>query len=108
MENNLPAFLDCYFAVRPDVPVILVSRNPFAMDLYDEDRIKLHLYYRRWLPRLAARYARAGRKVVFADGSSFFRGNFTEYTVDGVHPNDYGSVALAAAYCRRIKKVLAL
>jgi len=28
--------------------------------------------------------------------------------VDGVHPNDYGSVALAAAYCRRIKKVLAL
>lgn len=78
------------------------------MDLYDEDRIKLHLYYRRWLPRLAARYARAGRKVVFADGSSFFRGNFTEYTVDGVHPNDYGSVALAAAYCRRIKKVLAL
>ena len=108
MENNLPAFLDCYFAVRPDVPVILVSRNPFAMDLYDEDRIKLHLYYRRWLPRLAARFARAGRKVVFADGSSFFRGNFTEYTVDGVHPNDYGSVALAAAYCRRIKKVLAL
>jgi len=44
--------------------------------------------------------------MYFLDGSKFFADNFTEYTVDGIHPTDLGSWAIAKAYNNFLRKVL--
>jgi lysophospholipase L1-like esterase len=106
LEKNLEKFIEVYKLVHPKTPIILVSRNLFAMDLYDEARIKLRIYYKKFLKDLVNKYQSIGEEVYFLDGSKFFKGNFTEYTVDGVHPNDLGSMEIAKSYYKEIKKIL--
>jgi lysophospholipase L1-like esterase len=106
MEQRLPAFIDEYHRLQPNVPIIIVSRIMFAMDLYDEKRNKLRTYYRKYLRDLVKSYQKQGMRVTFLDGNKFFKGNYTEYTVDGIHPTDLGSFAIAKAYYKEIIKVL--
>jgi lysophospholipase L1-like esterase len=106
LEKNLPKFIEIYKQTHSKTPIILVSRIKFAMDLYDKKRDKLRIYYNKYLRTLVEQYQSQGEEVYFLDGSKFFKGNFTEYTVDGIHPNDLGSVEIAKAYYKEIKKVL--
>lgn len=106
MKENAEGFLNAFLAKKPDVPVVLFSRVLFAMDRYDEYRIKLRKYYKNYLCGLAEKYRKKGYKVYFADGSKIFKGNYTEYTADGIHPSDMGMVAIAEAYEREVKKAL--
>ena len=106
MKENAEGFLNAFLAKKPDVPVVLFSRVLFAMDRYDEYRIKLRKYYKNYLCGLAEKYRKNGYKVYFADGSKIFKGNYTEYTADGIHPSDMGMVAIAEAYEREVKKAL--
>lgn len=106
MQNNAESFFDAFFARRPDTPVVLFSRILFAMDLYDRYRIDLREYYKKYLRSIAQKYTKKGFKMNFADGSKIFKGNFTEYTVDGLHPTDTGMVALAEAYYKEVNKLL--
>ena len=105
MEKNTEPFLDAFFAGNPTAPVILVSRMPFALDLYDDYRFRLADYYRGFLKRIAAKYRRRGYKVRFLDGFALFKGNFTEYTTDGIHPNDVGMHLFAEAYEKAVKAI---
>ena len=43
--------------------------------------------------------------MFFLDGNKLFKGNFTEYTTDGVHPNDVGMRVLAEAYARGVRMI---
>jgi len=105
-QENAEGFLNAFLAKKPDVPVVLFSRVLFAMDRYDEYRIKLRKYYKNYLCGLAEKYRKKGYKVYFADGSKIFKGNYTEYTADGIHPSDMGMVAIAGTYEREVKKAL--
>ena len=105
LRDNTPAFLDAFFARNPSVPVILFSRVRFALDLYDDYRARMAEYYRGFLKETAKEYRRKGYKVYFADGWNIFDGNFTEFTADGIHPNDVGMWAIARAYEKKIKAV---
>lgn len=106
MKENAEGFLNAFFEKKPNVPVVLFSRVLFAMDRYDEYRIKLREYYKGYLCDLAKRYRKKGYKAYFADGSKIFKGNYTEYTADGIHPSDMGMISIAAAYKREVKKAL--
>lgn len=106
MEKNAEGFLNAFFKKKPNDPVVLFSRVLFALDRYDEYRIRLREYYKSYLRTLAEFYRKKGRKIYFADGSKIFKGNYTEYTSDGIHPSDMGMVALASAYEREVKKAL--
>ena len=101
LRDNAEPFFDAFFAHR-EVPVVLFSRVPFALDLYDNYRARMADYYRSFLKALAKKYTKQGHQMIFADGSKIFRGNFTEYTCDGVHPNDVGMRALTDAYWREL------
>jgi hypothetical protein len=106
MAENAEPFLDAFFAKKPDVPVVLFGRIMFAMDRYDDYRIQLREYYVGFLKKLAAKYRRRGKKVYYADSAHIFKGNYTDYTSDGIHPSDWGMVAIATAYLREVKKLL--
>lgn len=104
LRDNAAPFLDEFFKYNPAAKVVLYSRVPFALDYFDEYRARMADYYRGFLRRLAAKYRKAGREVHFADGFKLFKGNFGEYSTDGIHPNDVGMLALARSYEREIVK----
>lgn len=105
MKQNSASFLNAFFKYNPAAPVLLFSRIALALDLYDEPRARLHRYYNDFLRELARDYRKKGYKVFFADGTNLFKGNFTEYFADGIHPTDRGMVALAKAYRKQIERV---
>lgn len=106
MERNMEPFLTTFYQNGRKIPVILCSRILFALDLYDEYRLQLRGYYRKFLKTLAEKFRRNGYPVSFLDGSKFFKGNFTEYTTDGIHPEDVGMIAIARGYEKKIKQVM--
>lgn len=107
LQVNLPKFIASYRNRQKNIPVLLVSRTPFAMDTYDDARVSIKDFYRQYLRRFVRHSASKGdRELYFADGYRFFRGDIFEYTVDGVHPTDLGFKAIADGYERAIRKIL--
>ena len=54
-------------------------------------------------------YKALGYEMYFLDGDHFFDGfklHFTEFTVDGVHPTDFGSYLMATHHLKAIKDIL--
>lgn len=106
MEKRLPVFLEEFRKRHPVIPILLVSRPPFAMDWYDEGRIALRAHYDGWLKKLAAAERKKGQNVVYLPGNRHYPGPFTEYTVDGIHPSDLGAMEIAKAHLPAIRKIL--
>ena len=104
MQDNAEPFLNAFFAGNPTAPVVLYSRVLFNLDLFDDFRVEMAEYYRGFLRNLAKKFRKKGYKVLFEDGSKIFKGNYTEYTADGIHPDDIGMRALTDSYERAIKK----
>ncbi len=105
LYDNLPKFLDAFFEGNPDVPVILASSIKFAHILFDEYRRELAAFYRKFLKRTAKNYSARGRKVFYLDCSEAFGDDFTEFTVDGVHPTDRGMFGIYAAMKTKIDTI---
>ncbi len=106
LKNNLEPFLNEFLKARPNVPVVLLSRIPFTLDLFDEDRINLNKFYLRFLRSTAQKYRIKGFNVYFYDQFGVFGKDFCEYTTDGVHPTDLGMVKIADFYQKVIEKTL--
>jgi hypothetical protein len=102
LEDFIAAFRETY----PNVPILLVSRVGFAMDLYDERRHHLMLDYRTWLQNLVRTDRRHGHRIAFLDGAKILGTNPAEMTVDGIHPSDLGSMDLARSYRRVLNKLI--
>ncbi len=112
MRDNFEPFFDAYFERCPAAPVVVYSRVLFALDLYDPRRRAMAEYYRDFLRSEVKRYARRGYDIHFVDGGKVFteptktfRGNYTEYTLDGIHPNDVGMMLLTESYERAIRRL---
>lgn len=109
MEKNLDEFILEYKKHQPDVPILLVSRMLFSLDCYDIERVELRKYYKEFTCKLIKKYQSMGHKIYFLDGDNFFKGfklNFTEFTVDGVHPTDFGNYLIAKAHYDKICDIL--
>lgn len=77
---------DAIRAAHPDIPYIMLTRPDFDSHLRDSRR-------RRDVVMDTLRHARENGddNIWFLDGSSLFRGHYTDAcTVDGTHPNDLG------------------
>ena len=109
MEKNLEMFINNYKKHYPYVPILLVSRCLFNLDRFNEDRVKLKNYYKVFVKNLIDKYKKLGYEMYFLDGDHFFDGyklNYTEFTVDGVHPTDFGNFLIAKHHYEIIKKIL--
>lgn len=105
MKRNAEKFLDAFFRNNPSCPVVLYSRMLFALDTYDTNRVAMREFYKEFLKNLARKYRKKGKKVYFADGSKALGDEYTEWTADGVHPDDVGMTYLADSYEKTIKRV---
>lgn len=109
MEKNLESFIEEYKKHQPNTPILLVSRSLFSMDRYDNERVQLRKFYRKFMLDLIEKYQSNGCSMYFLDGDKFFDGfliNFTEFTVDGLHPTDFGNYLIAKAHYDKIKDIL--
>ena len=109
MERNLENFILEYRKNQPKTPILLVSRCLFSMDCYDKERKILRDYYKEFLKKLIEKMKNEDQKIYFLDGDNFFDGyklNFTEFTVDGIHPTDFGNYLIAKAHYDIIKDII--
>lgn len=109
MKDNLENFIIEYKKHHPKVPILLVSRCLFAADMFDEEHIKLREFYKTFVYDLIEKYQNLGYEMYFLDGDHFFDGfrfHFTEFTIDGVHPTDFGSYLMATHHYKSIKEIL--
>ena len=109
MKDRLENFILAYKEESPNVPIILVTRCKFNFDKFDNHRINLNKFYIDYTLELVEKFRSLGHEMYFLDGSNFFDGfdlDYTEFTVDGVHPTDFGTYLIAMAYYKKIKEVL--
>lgn len=109
MEKNLESFIRNYKKHHPSVPILLVSRCLFNLDRLDKKKIELREYYKKFFKNLIEKFENEGHKMYFLNGDNFFNGfklNYTEFTVDGVHPTDFGNYLIAKYHYEAIKKIL--
>lgn len=109
MEKNLETFIVNYKKYHSDVPILLVSRCLFNLDRLDVKKVELRKYYKTLYKNLITKFKNDGHKMYFLDGDNFFNGfkfNYTEFTVDGVHPTDFGNYLIAKYHYDAIKEIL--
>ena len=108
MRDRLEEFVLNYKRYQPNVPILFVSRVHFGMDRYDKKRVELKEFYKSFVHDFIKKYRERGYKMYFLDGDKFFDGfdiNYTEFTVDGIHPTDFGNYLIAKYYYESIEKI---
>lgn len=106
LQERLPHFMKEFRQYYPTLPVLIVSRTPMSIDHYDDSRIHLREHYLKWLAQFVRKGRKQGENLFFMNGYSVFLNNKSEYTVDGIHPSDWGMMMLAKAYQRKIQSCL--
>lgn len=109
MEKNLEDFINNYKKYHEDVPILLVSRCLFNLDRLDIKKVELRKYYKEFYENLIKKFENKGHKIYFLNGDNFFDGfkfNYTEFTVDGVHPTDFGNYLIAKHHYEAINLIL--
>ncbi len=107
LRDTLPQFVRILREEHERVPILIVSRIPFAAEASQREV----LYGRVAGRNLQAQFvsaARAGgdRNIHFYDGSLSLGGDFDECTVDGIHPTDLGFSRMAEGMIPVIRKIL--
>jgi len=105
LEKNLDTFIKTYRSYYPNVVILLFSRIFFAVDFYNSKKLELRNYYIDFIKDYVKNSN--DKNLIYVDGQKAFEGsNYTEYTVDGIHPNDLGSMMMAKYYYKIIKEYL--
>lgn len=109
MRDRLEEFINEYRKYQPHTPILLVSRCLFSLDRYDKQRRDLMNFYEEFVKNLILKLDKPNAKIYYLDGKNFFNGyklNYTEFTVDGVHPTDFGNYLIAKSHYDTIKEIL--
>ena len=109
LEATLSDFIDILRDKHPTVPILLVSRIPFARDFGEnfecsEEQFK---YTTIHLNELGKRRAAGDQNIHYLEGSTLLGSNPLECTVDGVHPTDLGFYFMAERTAPVIGRILA-
>lgn len=109
LKATLSDFIDILRAKHPTVPILLVSRTPYAKDYgeiceFDNERYQYSTIH---LAELGKRRASGDENIHYLDGSTLFGNSPTECTVDGVHPTDLGFFLMAERTAPVIARILA-
>ena len=109
LRNTLSNFIDILRAKHAGVPILLVSRLPYASEFYNPE---VSAPIRRELTQihqneLAKRRAAGDNNIYFLDGSTLYGDDPSECTVDGVHATDYGFAQVARNMAPVIEKIIA-
>lgn len=92
--------------LRPDMPIIMVSKHDYYICSYYVKSQKENVERRKVVIESYERAKAEGDKnVYFIDGKDLLKGtNREDCTADGVHPNDLGFYRMAQKFIKFIKK----
>ena len=100
MDENYEPFIRNLRAKRPDVPIVMAGQCDVYCNGPTEKDVLLKSIYDKLV-------AEGWKDLVYLPKDAMYSDDL-EGSVDGVHPNDYGMVALARAYGEAVSKALGL
>lgn len=107
MVNSLNDFIDCLRKRHNKVPILVVSRVPYVMDLLEESTGALRNSLREFQKGTVEKFRELGDNAIyFLDGSTLWGDDFDEYTVDFIHPTDLGFYFMGKGLEPVIKEIL--
>ncbi len=107
VRKTLEPFIGILRKSDPDLPILVVSKIPYARESIDPKARTARLFLRDFQKSLVARLRKAGdRRIYFLDGSTLLDGDWWECTVGGVHPTDLGFHRMAEALEKKIEDIL--
>lgn len=109
MANNFELFLNEFYKRYPSLKVIVMNKIQMNIDEYIPRNKRIKDYYENFLRGMVKKYKKKGKEIYFVDNYHLYDNkflNWTEYTVDGVHPHELGMYYLTLNYLKNIKKVL--
>ncbi len=108
LEKTLSRFIDILREKHPKVPLLLVSRLPYAREIAEplecnQERLALTSIH---LKELQTRRATGDENIHFLDGATLYGSEPSECTVDGVHATDLGFFNIAHRMAPVIERLL--
>ena len=111
MINTLPGGIDILRQSHPDVPILVVSKHHYICEFVQtgslksrlEDVVRMTAFQKK---EVARRRKLGDENIHFASGDWSYMKEWTEFTVDGVHPTDLGFYMQADMIGKHIKKYL--
>ena len=108
LRATLPGFVDILRKNHSEVPILLVSRLPYANELQNElqitqerfDLTSIHL------AELKRNRDKGDKNIHFLDGTTLYGSAASECTVDGTHATDLGFYQIAGHMAPVIEKIL--
>jgi lysophospholipase L1-like esterase len=96
LRETLPRFIRILRAAHAGVPILVVSRTPYAVELQNEESARAGAERREFQRATVEKLRSEGDALVFfKDGSDLLGEDFDECTVDGGHPTDLGFLRMA-------------
>jgi len=94
--QTLPEFIRIYREARPETPVLVLSRIPFARQKFDEEARRQQETRKKMQIELVRSLRAAGdQNIYFHDGEKLLLHHGQECFVDGIHPTDLGFMQMA-------------
>lgn len=107
MVKSLEDFIRCLRQKHQNVPILIVSRIPYLLDLMDEATGKLRTDLRDFQRTTVDKFRAQGDEAVFfCDGYTLWDEDFEEYTVDFIHPTDLGLYFMGKNLTKVIQSIL--
>jgi lysophospholipase L1-like esterase len=107
LEKTLAPFIEEIRATYKNVPILVLSKIHMVLDTFHEDsrkiRERLFHFAQDTVTRL---YQKGDHNLYFYDGSNLLGQDYTECTVDGIHPTDLGFMEMANALIPVLKHIL--
>jgi len=109
VRKTLEPFIAELRKKEPALPILVVSKIPYAVEVESGAARKARLSLRDFQRDLVRRLRKAGDdRIFFLDGSTLLGEDWWECTVAGVHPNDLGFFRMAEAMAKKIREILLL
>ena len=107
IRETLPVFLDIIRQSWPKTGILIVSKVPYASEVFNSESRKARLAARDFQRQTVARLRRAGdTRIAFIDGSTLLGKDFGDCSVDGVHQTDLGFLRMADRLEQPIRALL--
>ena len=107
IKESMGPFVDVLREKHPDLPILIMSKIRYADTREGSTKYTEWMKLRDFQRDLVKERRSAGDKHIhFLNGSTILGEDYDECTVDGVHPNDLGSMLIADALKPVIENIL--
>ena len=103
-QSSLENFIKIIRSRHPNSYILVCSQIIFNRELFCSKTKDLRMSNLQFQDSLIKTMQLTDNKLLFLDCSNIFPKRYSEYTVDGIHPNDIGMEKLAMAIYQKIRQ----